>query len=338
MSKSMRNAALGLFAAAFVCSSALAAKAETVKLTFLGVGDLYSFAGGKTRGGFARLNAVARAEKAKNPNFIYVFDGDMLSPSLLSGFDKGANTIELTNVVPFDIAVPGNHEFDFGPDNFIERMKQSKYPWAAVNITQGDGSAVPGLGGVMMKEVAGVKIALVPVAQDTTPQVSSSGDWKFGDTVKSAEEAAIQARKDGADLVVAVIQAEHSYDNAIMKSHLFDLMFSGDDHDFVAAYDGITAYVETSTEANYLTPVDVTVNIQEKDGKRRVTWEPDFRFIDTVTVTPDPETEKIVDGYKAELDKNLNVAVGKTVGALDSRRNVVRRQEAAIGDLAPHRR
>ncbi len=83
-----------------------AAQAETVKITFLGVGDVYNFDGGKTRGGLARMNAVAKAEKAANPNTIYVFDGDMLSPSLLSGLDKGQNMIDLTNIVPFDLAVP----------------------------------------------------------------------------------------------------------------------------------------------------------------------------------------------------------------------------------------
>ena len=99
----------------------------------------------------------------------------MLSPSLMSGFDKGQNTIDFTNLVPFDLAVPGNHEFDFGPENFAEKMKASKYPWAAINITKDDGSPVDGLGGVMVKEVAGLKIALVPVAQDTSPEVSSTG-------------------------------------------------------------------------------------------------------------------------------------------------------------------
>ena len=50
--------------------------AETVKLTLLGVGDVYNFAGNGTQGGFARLNAVAKAEKAANPNTLYLFDGD----------------------------------------------------------------------------------------------------------------------------------------------------------------------------------------------------------------------------------------------------------------------
>ena len=129
--------------------------ADPVKITLLGVGDVYNFAGAGAQGGFAKLNAVAKAERAANPNMLYLFDGDMLSPSLLSGFDKGQNTVDLTNLVPFDLAVPGNHEFDFGPQNFYDKMKASKYPWAAVNITNADGTAVAGLGGVMMKEVAG---------------------------------------------------------------------------------------------------------------------------------------------------------------------------------------
>ncbi len=307
--------------------------ADTVKITLLGVGDVYNFEGGKSRGGMARLNAVARAERTANPNTLYLFNGDLLSPSLLSGLDKGSNMVELTNIVPFDLAVPGNHEFDFGPEVFAGALKKSKYAWAAINITQADGKPVEGIGGVMMKDVGGVKLAIVPVAQDTSPVVASTGDLKFGPTAESAIAAAKQARKDGAELVVGVVQAPHSDDQKMFASKAFDVILSGDDHDLVVQYNGITAYVDTSTEANYLVPIDLTVDVQEKDGKRTVKWEPNFRFIDTATVTPDPETQKMVDGFKAELDKELNVVIGKTEGPLDSRRNMVRTQETAIGNL-----
>ena len=80
-------------------------------------------------------------------------------------------------------------------------------------------------------------------------------------------------------------------------------------------------------------PLDLTVNIEEKDGKRSISWEPSFRFIDTKTVTPDPETQKLVDDFKAKLDESLNVEIGTTVGPLDSRRNIVRSEESAIGNL-----
>jgi 5'-nucleotidase / UDP-sugar diphosphatase len=323
----------GLLTAFLVGSVASPALAETAKITLLGVGDIDNFAGGKARGGPARLNAVAKAERAANPNTVYVLDGDLLSPSILSGFDKGNNMVALTNFAPFDLAVPGNHEFDFGPEEFAARQKESKFPWAAVNILGADGKPASGLGGVVAKEIAGVKLAFVPAALDTTPSVSSSGALAFAPTVQSAVDAAKAARQAGADIVVGVVHAPRSDDQALVASKAFDVLISGHDHDLVVQYDGITAYVETSAQANYLVPIDLTVNVEEKDGKRSVSWEPNFRFIDTASVTPDPETQKLVDQYQAELDKELNVVLGKTGAPLDSRRNVVRTQEAAIGNL-----
>ncbi|MDP3959658.1 MAG: 5'-nucleotidase C-terminal domain-containing protein [Pseudorhodobacter sp.] len=330
---SRRFAAPLLGACSLLALAAAPGFGETVKLTILGVGDVYNFAGAGDRGGFARLNAVALAERAANPNTIYAFDGDMLSPSILSGFDKGQNTIDLTNLVPFDIAVPGNHEFDFGPANFAEKLAASNYPWAAINITNADGSPIAGLGGVMVKDVGGVQVALVPVAQDTTPEVASSGDLVFGPTVDSAVAAAKAAREAGADIVIGVVQTNSENDRALIKSKAFDVILSGDDHAYGTSYDGITAYVETSIDARFLSPLDLTVEIGEKDGKRTVKWVPNFRFIDTAGVTPDPESQAMVDGFQKQLDDALNVAVGSTEGALDSRRNVVRGEESAMGNL-----
>lgn len=334
------NLRLRRFTALVAGASALAAStmmtpafAETVKLTILGIGDIYNFQEEKGRGGFARLNAVAKAERAANPNTLYVFDGDMLSPSILSGFDKGQNTIDLTNLAPFDIAVPGNHEFDFGVENFMEKMAASKFPWAAINITNADGTPVEGLGGVMVKDMGGVKVALIPVAQDTTPEVSSSGDLKFLPTVETAIAAAKQARDDGADLVVGVVQTNMDNDRELIASKAFDVIMSGDDHSYATSYDGITAYVETSIEGRYLSPVDLVVDISEKDGKRSVKWTPNFRFIDTASVTPDAESQAMVDGFQKKLDDSLNVEIGATVGPLDSRRNVIRGEESAMGNL-----
>ncbi|MFM7444063.1 MAG: bifunctional metallophosphatase/5'-nucleotidase [Tabrizicola sp.] len=307
--------------------------AETVKLTLLGVGDVYNFEEEDGRGGFARLNAVAKAERAANPNTLYLFNGDMLSPSLASGFDKGQNTIDFTNLVPFDLAVPGNHEFDFGPENFMEKMKASKYPWAAINITNGDGSAIEGLGGVMVKEVGGLKVALIPVAQDTSPEVSSTGSLKFLPTVETGVAAAEKAREEGADLVVGVVQTNMENDRALMASGAFDVILSGDDHTYATAYDGRTAYVETSVDGQFLTPVDLAVEVTEKDGKREIAWVPNFRFIDTAAVTPDPEAVAMADALRATMDQNLNVEIGTVEAPLDSRRNVVRGEEATMANL-----
>ncbi len=309
------------------------AMAQTVNITILGIGDIYNFDEEDGRGGMARLNAIALAERAANPNFLYVFDGDMLSPSILSGFDQGQNMIDLTNQVPFDIAVPGNHEFDFGVDNFLEKMAGSAFPWAAVNITNADGSAIDGLGGTMMKEFEGVSVALVPVAQDTTPEVTSSGDLIFGGTVKTGIAAANAARDDGADIVIGVVQTDMANDRQLISSGAFDVIISGDDHSHSTSSDGRTASIETSIDGRFLSPIDLAITIGEKRGKRNVTWVPNFRFIDTATVTPDPDSQAMVDAFNKQLDESLDVEIGATTGPLDSRRNVVRGEEAAIGNL-----
>lgn len=329
--KSLSAVLLG--ATALGAAFATPATAETVTITLLGVGDLYNFSAGEERGGFARLNALAKQERANNPNTLYVFDGDMLSPSLLSGFDKGQNTIDLTNLEPFDLAVPGNHEFDFGPENFMEKMASSDYPWAAINITNADGSPVEGLGGTMMKDLSGVMVALVPVAQDTSPVVSSTGDLVFLDSVDTAIEAANAARADGADIVVGVVQVNHSQDRELTGSGAFDVILSGDDHDYMTGYDGITAYVETSTDAKFLSPLDLAVEIGDDEGERTISWTPTFRYVDTATIEPDPETQALVDTLKADLDSSLNVDVGVLANPMDSRRNVVRGEESAMGNL-----
>jgi 2',3'-cyclic-nucleotide 2'-phosphodiesterase (5'-nucleotidase family) len=91
--------------------------------------------------------------------------------------------------------------------------------------------------------------------------------------------------------------------------------------------------VESKEEAEFVTAVDVTIDIDEKDGKRSVTWYPNFRFIDTATVTPDAETQARIDDYNAMLSKELDVAIGTTSEPLDSRKASVRTGEAAIGNL-----
>lgn len=311
---------------------------ETVNVTVLAVGDMDSFDTGVEgpRGGFARLNALAKAEKAANANMLYLYSGDLISPSLLSGIDKGKNTIELTNLVPFDVAVPGNHEFDFGPEVFVDRAGESVFPWTAVNIRGADGNPVEGLGHEpVIKEIAGVKFGIVPVATDETPELATPGDWTWGDTVEAAIAGAEEVRAEGADIVIALVHASHPQDEAMYNSGKIDLVLSGHDHDYRIHYNDIAGYVETSNDANLLTAIDLAITVTPADGdkKRSVSWRPNFRFIDTATVEPDPDTTAVIEKLAADLSKELDIEIGSIANEMDSRRATVRSQESAWGNL-----
>ncbi len=62
-------------------------------------------------------------------------------------------------------------------------------------------------------------------------------------------------------------------------------------------------------------------------------WWPQFRIVDTATVTPDPEVAAVVAKLEAELSREMDVPLAKLAVELDSRNIAVRTGEAAIGNL-----
>ncbi|MCA3564655.1 MAG: bifunctional metallophosphatase/5'-nucleotidase [Methylocystis sp.] len=332
-------AGAGLAAATIMAASpeeALAQAADqgvSPTFTLLLVNDIYKMAEVRGRGGFARLAAIARAERAKGVPLLYAHAGDMFSPSLMSGFDQGQHTLELLNVVPPDIFVPGNHEFDFGKDNYFKLTKLAKYPTFAANLRAADGSVLPGHKDRAMVDLGPVKVGIFGVTLANTPLMSSPGDLRFLDEMTAVREQSRALREAGADMVVAVAHTDFSRDLEIARSRLVDVLLTGHDHDLRVIYDNRTVMVESGEEGEYVTAIDIYATIGERDGKRAVTWLPRFRIIDSGSVTPDPEALAIVKAYEGELSKELDVALGATAVELDSRSASVRSQETAIGNL-----
>ena len=331
----MNKIRVGLMAAVVSAATMLSpAWAETVNITLLLTNDIYKVDNTSPRGGFARLNAVVKAERAKGGHVLYAHAGDLISPSLLSGFDQGEHTIALTNLAPPDVFTPGNHEFDFGPEVFMKRMKEAKFPLYAVNLRTADGQMVEGFKDTAIIDMGGVKVGIVGATAEDSPEKSSPGDGlEFLPTLETTVVAGKRLKAEGADIVVAVVHANRELDRSLFDNRAADIILSGDDHDLALFFDGRTVLAESKEEAEFVTAIDVKIDIDEKDGKRSVKWYPNFRLIDTASVTPDPETQAAVDAYNALLAKELDVAVGTTTEMLDSRKSTVRTTEAAIGNL-----
>ena len=189
-----------LIALTLLCAATLLspARAETVKLTFLLTNDIYKVDNTSGRGGFARLNAVVKAERAKGGHVIYAHAGDLISPSLLSSLDQGAHTIALTNMAPPDIFTPGNHEFDFGEEVFLKRMGEARFPLFAANLRRADGTPLPGFKDMEIRDVGGLKVGLVGLTAEDSPVKSSPGEGLvFASTFDTATAKAAELRAAG---------------------------------------------------------------------------------------------------------------------------------------------
>lgn len=331
MKRSLRwIAASSLLAIAMVASAG--AMAGSVTIRFVQTNDIDRMEPLQGRGGFAKLAAVVAAERAEGPT-LFVHSGDTLSPSLLSGIDKGAHIIDMLNQIGPDAMTPGNHEFDFGPENFRTRIGEAKFPVLTANIQEKDGSRPKHTLENRIVEVSGIKVGFYGLTTEDTPVVSSPGDITFKPSLETGKAEAKQLRDEGADFVVAVVHTPLAVDMGLVRARAADLVLSGHDEFLLTYFDGKTAFTESGSQADDIVVTRVTIDRTVKNGKASIVWRPQFQIIDSAAVTPDPKIAAVVKTYQDKLDVALKVDIGTTTTALDSRRAIVRGQEAAIGDL-----
>ncbi len=336
MTKLTRRKAFGVLAApATLAATAPVAQAQQPAPTFtlLLVNDIYKMSDDKGRGGFARAAGIAKAERARGVPLLFCHAGDCYSPSLMSGFDQGAHIVAMQNKMGLDVFVPGNHEFDFGKENYLKLVAAQTYPTFAANLRDAKGEKLPGHEDSRIFELGGIKVGVIGTAYDPTPQISHPGDLKFSSTMEALRREAKVLKGQGADILVAVVHADRALDYEIVRSRVVDIVLTGHDHDLAIAYDGKVVMVESNEEGNYVTAIDIAVTVKGEGPARQVSWTPTFRVNDSRSATPDPEVAAIVKGYESELSKELDVDVAKLAAPLDSRTGVIRTQETAIGNL-----
>src|SRR5262249_21818796 len=163
----------------------------------------------------------------------------------------------LINLIPPDIFVPGNHEFDFGKATFLQRMGEARFPLFAANLRAPDGSRLPRFTDHAILTFDGVRIGLTGATYDDTPRTSSPEDLKFAPTLATVQAETAALRSAGADFVVAVVHADRRQDYALFATRALDLILSGHDHDLSVNFDEHTAMIESSYDAHYVAMADV---------------------------------------------------------------------------------
>jgi 5'-nucleotidase / UDP-sugar diphosphatase len=309
-----------------------AAAERRVSVTLVLICDIYEMTDRNGRGGFARVAAAVAAERLNAANVIVAHAGDTLSPSLMSGLDKGAHIIDLTNMIAPDVFVPGNHEFDFGEEVFRERMAEAEFPLLAANLRDDAGNLLPGFADTRTFGFDGIAIGVMGLTAEHSAETSSPGTLTFSPSVETAKRVSRELRDGGADIVVAVAHAPIRTDLRLMATGALDVLLAGHDHDLIVTYDGRTAMAEAKEEGEYVVAIDLDIRIDDA-ASPRVRWWPRFRIIDTFDVEPDPEVADRVAAYQESLSKALDGDLARTDTALDSRKQTVRGGEAAIGNM-----
>ena len=82
---------------------------------------------------YAAIAALKQSYQDAGKKVLLVDAGDHVQGTAYGSMDEGASIIELMNAAGYDVATPGNHEFDYGMDRAKELMRDADFPYLSCN-------------------------------------------------------------------------------------------------------------------------------------------------------------------------------------------------------------
>lgn len=83
---------------------------------------------------YAKVAALKSTYEEAGADVLLMDAGDFSQGELEVGADRGAYAVELMNLAGYDVAAPGNHEFDYGFDNLKAMVEKADFPVLAANV------------------------------------------------------------------------------------------------------------------------------------------------------------------------------------------------------------
>lgn len=159
------------------------------------------------RGGFIRRAEMIRQQREMNPKLLLLDSGDFSQGSPYYNIYKGEVEIGLMNLMGYDAATIGNHEFDFGLENMARLYRMAKFPIVCANYDFTD-TPVEGLvKPYVIIRRNGIKIGIFGLAPKMEGLVFAANckGVKYNDPIKTGNETArILKRDKGCDVVICL--------------------------------------------------------------------------------------------------------------------------------------
>ena len=92
--------------------------------------------------GYQGLSAAKRALLAAGNKVLLVDNGDAVQGDTIGTLSKGEYIIDIMNKLGYDVATPGNHEFDYGYAQLAENMKAAKFKVLCADVLGADGKTI----------------------------------------------------------------------------------------------------------------------------------------------------------------------------------------------------
>ena len=200
--------------------------------------------------GYVGVQQIRESLCARGDTVLLVDDGDAFQGEPVGTMTRGEAILDLMNKLKYDVVIPGNHDFDYGVEQFLNLTEQADFPYICCNFTR-EGERV--FNPSIILEANGKKIGFVGV---TTPETltgsrptyfqNDNGEFIYGfcqdetgEALYSAVQDAVEdVRGEGADYVVVLAHLGNAesarpwnYADVISNTTGYEVMLDGHSHD-----------------------------------------------------------------------------------------------------------
>ncbi len=192
------------------------------------------------RGGFLRRVEMINGQRKENPGLLFFDIGDFSQGSPYYNMFKGYVEIWLMNIMKYDAATIGNHEFDFGVENMARLFKKADFPIVCANYDF-TGTALEGIvKPYTIIKRNGLKIGVFGISPQLDGLVfaKTCEGVKYNDPIKAANDVARKLKKEEkCDVVICISHLGWDImgvdDTEMMaKTRNIDLVLGGHSHTY----------------------------------------------------------------------------------------------------------
>ena len=303
---------------------------DKADVTILYTNDVHTYIDNKSpKPTYAAIAALKKSIEDTGRDVLLVDAGDHIQGTAYGSMDDGATIIELMNEAGYDLATPGNHEFDYGMARAKAVLREADFPYVSCNwVDLRTGLNV--LPSVKFFLVGGRKIAFVGV---TTPETfTKSTPAYFMNDAQTKYIYDILGGEDGQKLYDAVQKAIDKAefwgaDTIIGLGHLGVDPSSSPwtSEEVIAHTHGFTAFIDGHSHT-----VMANKQVTDASGKAVTLTQTGsyFKNIGKMTVGADGTiTTELIDTYEG-LDAAVAATASNWISAVDDMLG----EEIAVGD------
>jgi 2',3'-cyclic-nucleotide 2'-phosphodiesterase (5'-nucleotidase family) len=302
--------------------------AQVKPLTILHSNDLHAhlLPDDRDNGGFARLATEVRMQKAQCQACLYLNAGDLVQGTPVSTLFHGSPIYEIANLLGFDAATLGNHEFDYGWRRTQEFMRIARYPVVSANIVDADGKTMTRP--YVIQTVGGIRVGIIgAILGDLVGTVitqESAGPWRILPVVETVRKYAQEIR-DRTDLIVVLahIHDETEVDAILHQVPEVSVVVAGHSHVGYPAMMNVDGRVAVLVRAygDQLGRLDLKFDVAAKKVLS-AEW---TKIPINSKIPPAPDVAAVVAKWESKVSKLVDIPIGESTARLDVRNPELRK-------------